>query len=156
MGFLSTVKELHLDNLLISLTCNQQAQHRAAADWSWHKSYRGTQYKGQYFPTLMNCKRYWNPTRLTCLVYSLTIPSSQYTSNGEKGEGISTYVGICQGDCLSAVLFIFYHACALRETPDNQIPKRFKGLPGHILCRWPHLRHYLNTDNTSKKQHHTN
>ena len=43
--------------------------------------------------------------------------------DGEQGEGFNTYVGICQGDCLSAILFIFYLACALDKEPSQQIPK---------------------------------
>ena len=46
--------------------------------------------------------------------------------DGEKGDGFETYVGICQGDCLSAVLFIFYLACALKESPDEQVFKDLK------------------------------
>ena len=46
--------------------------------------------------------------------------------DGEKGEGFDTYVGICQGDCLSAILFIFYLACALRKTSDDQPTKDLK------------------------------
>ena len=46
--------------------------------------------------------------------------------DGQRGEGFNTYVGICQGDCLSAVLFIFYLACALQEKPDDQPPKDLK------------------------------
>ena len=46
--------------------------------------------------------------------------------DGEKGEGFNTLVGICQGDCLSAVLFIFYLAAALKEDIDEQIPKDLK------------------------------
>lgn len=41
----------------------------------------------------------------------------------EIGEQFPTYVGICQGDCLSAVLFIFYLSCALKEAPNEQVPK---------------------------------
>ena len=44
--------------------------------------------------------------------------------DGEKGEGFNTLVGICQGDCLSAVLFIFYLAAALKE--DIESPKTSK------------------------------
>ena len=46
--------------------------------------------------------------------------------DGEKGEGFNTLVGICQGDCLSAVLFIFYLAAALKEDIDEQIPEDLK------------------------------
>ena len=35
-------------------------------------------------------------------------------------------MGICQGDCLSAVLFIFYLSCALQEHPDEQATKDLK------------------------------
>ena len=46
--------------------------------------------------------------------------------DGETGEGFHTHVGICQGDCLSAVLFIFYLACALREDPEEKASKDMK------------------------------
>ena len=41
--------------------------------------------------------------------------------DGETGEGFNTHVGICQGDCLSAVLFIFYLACALKNEPGEHL-----------------------------------
>ena len=44
----------------------------------------------------------------------------------ETGDGFHTYVGICQGDCLSAVLFIFYLAAALKEEPGKEIPQDLK------------------------------
>ena len=53
-------------------------------------------------------------------------PLITVTLDGETGQGFHTFVGICQGDCLSAVLFIFYLACALREKPDVQISKDLK------------------------------
>ena len=40
--------------------------------------------------------------------------------DGDTGEEFPTYVGICQGDCMSAILFIFYLACALQEDPHEQ------------------------------------
>ena len=46
--------------------------------------------------------------------------------DGEEGDGFHTLVGICQGDCLSAVLFIFYLAAALRDDIHEQIPKDLK------------------------------
>ena len=46
--------------------------------------------------------------------------------DGETGEGFHTHVGICQGDCLSAVLFIFYLACALREDQEEIASKDMK------------------------------
>ena len=50
-------------------------------------------------------------------------PKLSVKLDGELGEQFPTYVGICQGDCLSAVLFIFYLACALKESPDEQVPR---------------------------------
>ena len=38
------------------------------------------------------------------------------------GDSFETYVGICQGDCLSAVLFIFYLACTLQDDQNEQTP----------------------------------
>ena len=46
--------------------------------------------------------------------------------DGETGEGFETNVGICQGDCLSAVLFIYYLACALEENPAENVPRDLK------------------------------
>ena len=50
-------------------------------------------------------------------------PLLSVTVDGETGEKFPTYVGICQGDCLSAVLFIFYLACALKDEPGVQAPQ---------------------------------
>ena len=36
------------------------------------------------------------------------------------GKDIKTEVGICQGDCLSALLLIFYLAHAIKELPTHQ------------------------------------
>ena len=47
-------------------------------------------------------------------------PLLSVSLDGDTGQEFPTYVGICQGDCLSAVLFIFYLACALKEEPDDQ------------------------------------
>ena len=46
--------------------------------------------------------------------------------DGERGEGFNTLVGICQGDCLSAVLFIFYLASALKDDMQDQVPQDLK------------------------------
>ena len=48
-------------------------------------------------------------------------PNITVSLDGEKGDGFDTYVGICQGDCLSAVLFIFYLANALKSNPGEQV-----------------------------------
>ena len=46
--------------------------------------------------------------------------------DGETGDGFHSFVGICQGDCLLAVLFIFYLANALKKNPEDQIPEDLK------------------------------
>ena len=46
--------------------------------------------------------------------------------DGETGEGFNTFVGICQGDCLSAVLFIFYLASALNSEPGEELKEDLK------------------------------
>ena len=53
-------------------------------------------------------------------------PRLTVSLDGEEGEGFHSYVGICHGDCLSAVLFIFYLACALERDPSEQIPQDLK------------------------------
>ena len=53
-------------------------------------------------------------------------PLISVTLDGEVREKFQTYVGICQGDCLSAVLFILYLSCALQEHPDEQATKDLK------------------------------
>ena len=55
-------------------------------------------------------------------------PLLSVTVEGDTGEGFSTFVGICQGDCLSAVLFIFYLSCALQEDPPVQAPQDHESL----------------------------
>ena len=51
------------------------------------------------------------PDELHLLSILTNRPLITVTLDGEQGEGFHTFVGICQGDCLSAVLFIFYLAC---------------------------------------------
>ena len=42
---------------------------------------------------------------------------------GDKlGVDILTRIGICQGDCLSALLFILYLAYAIKPIPKGPIP----------------------------------
>ena len=53
-------------------------------------------------------------------------PLLQVTLDGDTGGEFPTYVGICQGDCLSAVLFISYLACALKEEPNDHITRDLK------------------------------
>ena len=66
------------------------------------------------------------PDELHLLSILTNRPLITVSLDGEKGEGFSTYVGICQGDCLSAVLLIFYLACALEEHPEEQVVKDLK------------------------------
>ena len=66
------------------------------------------------------------PDELHLLSILTNRPLITVTLDGEQGEGFHTFVGICQGDCLSAVLFIFYLACALEKDPDEQVMKDLK------------------------------
>ena len=66
------------------------------------------------------------PDELHLLSILTNRPLISVTLDGETGEKFPTFVGICQGDCLSAVLFIFYLSCALKEEPGEQIPKDLK------------------------------
>ena len=42
-------------------------------------------------------------------------PKLKVKLEGQQGQAFQTYQGIMQGDCLSAVLFIYYLSCALKE-----------------------------------------
>ena len=42
-------------------------------------------------------------------------PEIKIKLENTTGDSFETYQGIMQGDCLSAVLFIYYLACALSE-----------------------------------------
>ena len=53
-------------------------------------------------------------------------PRLSVTLDGDTGDEFPTYVGICQGDCLSAVLFIYYLACALKVNPEEQVQRDLK------------------------------
>ena len=66
------------------------------------------------------------PDELYLLSILTNRPHLSVTVDGETGEKFPTYVGICQGDCLSAVLFIFYLSCALKEEPGDQVPEDLK------------------------------
>ena len=46
-------------------------------------------------------------------------PTLKVRVNKEEGEAFETYLGIMQGDCLSAVLFIYYLAECFNEENDN-------------------------------------
>ena len=66
------------------------------------------------------------PDELHLLSILTNRPLISVTLDGDIGEGFHSLVGICQGDCLSAVLFIFYLSCALQEDPEIQRPEELK------------------------------
>ena len=66
------------------------------------------------------------PDELHLLSVLTNRPNLSVFLDGETGEGFDTHVGICQGDCLSAILFIFYLSCALKEDPGEQVHKDLK------------------------------
>ena len=67
------------------------------------------------------------PDELHLLSILTNRPHLSVTVDGDSGDFFPTYVGICQGDCLSAVLFIFYLSCALKESDsDKQVHKDLK------------------------------
>ena len=45
----------------------------------------------------------------------------------DYGQNIETNIGVVQGDCLSAVLFIFYLAGAIKPIPDNRLKEDHTG-----------------------------
>ena len=75
---------------------------------------------------LQELQKVLQPDEIHLLSILTNRPSLAVTIDGEKGESFETYVGICQGDCLSAVLFIYYLACALEGNPDSQTSKDLK------------------------------
>ena len=67
------------------------------------------------------------PDELHLLSILTNRPHLSVTVDGDSGDFFPTYVGICQRDCLSAVLFIFYLSCALKESDsDKQVHKDLK------------------------------
>ena len=58
-----------------------------------------------------------NPDEMHILALLTNRPKIQIKLNEETSEEFQSYQGICQGDCLSAVLFIFYLARALKDEP---------------------------------------
>ena len=47
-------------------------------------------------------------------------PELRIKLESKKGSKFKTYQGIMQGDCLSAVLFVYYLSCALREEHQKE------------------------------------
>ena len=62
---------------------------------------------------LQELEKVLQPDEIHLLGILTNRPLITVTLDGEEGEGFHTYVSICQGDCLSAVLFIYYLASAL-------------------------------------------
>ncbi len=52
-------------------------------------------------------------------------PTIRIRINEEFGEPFETYLGIIQGDCLSAVLFIFYLAECFAENNENTAARKY-------------------------------
>ena len=50
-------------------------------------------------------------------------PELRIKLENRKGAKFKTYQGIMQGDCLSAVLFVYYLSCALREEHQKEEDK---------------------------------
>ena len=62
------------------------------------------------------------PDEIHLLAILTNRPNISIFLDGEAGEGFNTNVGICQGDCLSAVLFIYYLSHTLRQQQVDQAP----------------------------------
>lgn len=60
------------------------------------------------------------PDELHLLSILTNRPHLSVTVDGDTGDFFPTDVGICQEDCLSAVLFIFYLSCALKENDSGE------------------------------------
>ena len=70
-----------------------------------------------------------NPDEVHLLGVLTNRPLISIFLDGEIGEGFNSYVGICQGDCLSAVLFIFYLSNALSNNlQDTAAAEQLKAL----------------------------
>ena len=52
---------------------------------------------------------------------STNTPSIKVKVNNSYGRTFKTQIGIMQGDCLSAILFIFYLSQALKQEPKSKI-----------------------------------
>ena len=83
---------------------------------------------------LQKLKEVLQPDELHLLSILTNRPLITVSLDGEKGEGFSTYVGICQGDCLSAVLFIFLSGMCSRGTPRRTSSERSQSIFGRLLC----------------------
>ena len=104
------------------------------------------------------------------LLHILTnTPNLKVKINNVTGEKFQTLIGIMQGDCLSAILFIFYLSCSLKielniiNDPDTIIPLKYADdityasteptniniIENHVTCK---LQQYDLQINISKRE----
>ena len=60
-----------------------------------------------------------NPDELHIMSILTNVPKIKVKINKTTGKAFDTYIGILQGDCLSAILFILYLSECLREEKEN-------------------------------------
>ena len=72
---------------------------------------------------MLDLQKLLDPDEVHLLSIITNRPLLSVTLDGDTGQEFPTYVGICQGDCMSAILFIFYLACALEEEPTEQVQR---------------------------------
>ena len=75
---------------------------------------------------ILELQKSLQPDELHPLSILTNRPNISIHLDGETGETFHTNVGICQGDCLSAVLFIFYLSSALEKEPGEEVSKNLK------------------------------
>ena len=75
---------------------------------------------------MLDLQKLLDPDEVHLLSIITNRPLLSVTLDGDTGQEFPTYVGICQGDCMSAILFIFYLACALEEEPTEQVQRDLK------------------------------
>ena len=100
---------------------------------------------------LEHLEKILQPDELHLLSLLTNRPKLTVTLDGEKGEGFETLVGICQGDCLSAVLFIFYLACALEDDSDKVNKQASKDLKAFLDIQYADDITHVTTSRTHKE-----
>ena len=63
---------------------------------------------------MLDLQKLLDPDEVHLLSIITNRPLLSVTLDGDTGQEFPTYVGICQGDCMSAILFIFYLALSRR------------------------------------------
>ena len=71
---------------------------------------------------MKNLEKILNPDELHILSILTNKPALKVKVDKEYGEAFQTSLGIMQGDCLSAVLFIYYLAQCLNDDCENNKP----------------------------------